>query len=238
VSWQTHPWTIALRRLGRTAGLNRAIAVLLNRGEGYESRFRDTMLALVREGDCVWDVGANAGYYSKLFAQRVGQRGRVFAFEPDPRVLASLEQSVEILGNVTLVPVALADRDGTMRFRPGLDAVGATGQLIDADRPSAGTWIEVPVLRGDSVVAREMAAPPNVVKIDVEGFELEVLRGLATLLDRPSLRAIGVEVHFALLDRRGRQNAPREIERMLHSVGFFRCCWADYSHLVAVRAMP
>jgi FkbM family methyltransferase len=237
VSWQTYPWTIALRRLGRTAGLNRAIAVLLNRGEGYESRFRDTMLALVREGDCVWDVGANAGYYSKLFADRVGQRGRVFAFEPDPRVLARLEQSVRLLGNVTLVPVALADRDGTMRFRPGLDAMGATGQLIDADRTSAGAWIEVPVLRGDTVVARGMAAPPNVVKIDVEGFGLKVLRGLATLLDRPSLRAVCVEVNFALLDTRSQRNAPAEIERRLYSAGF-RCRWADHSHLVAVRVEP
>jgi hypothetical protein len=86
-------------------------------------------------------------------------------------------------------------------------------------------------------VAREMVAPPNVVHKDVEGFESEVLCGSAIFLDRPSLRAIGVEVHFALLDRRGRRNAPREIERMLHSVGF-RCCWTDYSHLVAVRAMP
>jgi FkbM family methyltransferase len=154
-----------LRRLGRTAGLNRAIAVLLKRGEGYESRFRQTMLALVREGDCVWDVGANAGYYSRLFAERVGQRGQVFAFEPDPRVLARLEQSVRLLGNVTIVPVALADRDGMMRFRPGLDAVGATGQLIDADRPSAGTWIEMPVLRGDSVVARRMATPRTSSKL-------------------------------------------------------------------------
>ena len=237
MSWQTHPWMIALRRFGRTAGLNRAIAVLLKGGEGYESRFRDTMLAVVREGDCVWDVGANAGYYSRLFAERVGQRGRVFAFEPDPRVLARLEQSVGILGNVTLVPVALADRDGTMRFRQGSDAVGATGQLIDADRTSAGAWIEVPVLRGDTVVARGMAALPDVVKIDVEGFEAEVLRGLGALLERPSLRAVCVEVHFALLDTRGQRNAPAEIEWSLYSAGF-RCRWADHSHLVAVRVAP
>jgi len=237
VSWRTHPWTIALRRLGRTAGLNRAIAALLKRGEGYEGRFRDAMLALVREADCVWDVGANAGYYSKLFAERVGWRGRVFAFEPDTRVLARLEQSVRLLGNVTLVPVALADRDGTMRFRQGLDAMGATGQLIDADRTSAGAWIEVTVLRGDTVVARGMAALPDVVKIDVEGFEAEVLRGLGALLDRPSLRAVCVEVHFGLLDTRGQRNAPAEIERRLYSAGF-RCRWADHSHLVAVRVAP
>jgi FkbM family methyltransferase len=237
VNWRTHPWTIALRRFGRTFGLNRAIAVLVKRGQGYESKFRDAILALAREGDCVWDVGANIGYYSRLFAERVGQRGQVLAFEPDPRVLARLEQSVRILGNVTIVPVALADRDGVMRFRQGLDAVGATGQLIDGDRASAEAWIQVSALRGDSAVARGMAAPPNVVKIDVEGFEAEVLRGLGALLERPSLRAVCVEVHFALLDTRGQRNAPAEIERSLYSAGF-RCRWADHSHLVAVRVVP
>jgi len=237
VSWQTYFWTIALRRLGRTAGLNRVIAVLLKGREGYESKFRDTMLSLVREADCVWDVGANAGYYSRLFAERVGQRGRVFAFEPDPRVLARLERRVGSLDNITIVPLALADRDGTMPFRQGLDAVGATGQLIDSDRASARAWIQVSALRGDSVVATGMAAPPNVVKIDVEGFESEVLCGFGTLLERLPLRAVCLEVHFDLLDRRGRRNAPGEIERRLYSAGF-KCRWTDYSHLVALRVVP
>jgi hypothetical protein len=82
-----------------------------------------------------------------------------------------------------------------------------------------------------------MAAPPNVVKIDVEGFEAEVLRGFGALLERPSLRAVCVEVHFALLDTRSERNAPAEIERRLYAAGF-RCRWADHSHLVAVRVAP
>lgn len=237
MSWWAHPWAIAFRKLGRAAGLNRALAGLLKTHEGYESRFRDIMIALVRDGDCVWDVGANVGYYSKLFAERVGQRGRVFAFEPDPRVLSRLERGVRNLGNVTIVPVALADRDGTMRFRQGLDVLGATGQLIDRERTSVDVWTEVPVLRGDTVVMEGMASAPDIVKIDVEGFELEVLCGFATLLNRPSLRAVCVEIHFALLDQRGQRNAPAEIERRLNSAGF-RCRWADHSHLVATRVVP
>lgn len=75
---------------------------------------------------------------------------------------------------------------------------------------------------------------PNAIKIDVEGFEVEVLQGLGPHLAAPTLRVIGVEVHFGILKERGMADAPQRIERLLARNGF-RVQWPDSSHLLALR---
>ena len=72
------------------------------------------------------------------------------------------------------------------------------------------------------------------VKIDVEGYEVEVIEGFGPLLHEPSLRALYVEVHFRLLHERGLDDGPARIEELLGSAGF-RTQWLDLSHLAAVR---
>src|SRR5208337_2172509 len=74
----------------------------------------------------------------------------------------------------------------------------------------------VRIIRGD-----EYDGPrPNVMKIDVEGFEEEVLTGMPRVLADPRLRAIFLEVHFALLEQRGKTTAPLRIERTLREYKF------------------
>ena len=75
---------------------------------------------------------------------------------------------------------------------------------------------------------------PNAIKIDVEGFELEVLQGMGPYLAEPTLRMIGVEVHFGILKERGIAYAPQRIEQLLVHNGY-RVRWPDNSHLLAVR---
>ena len=72
---------------------------------------------------------------------------------------------------------------------------------------------------------------PSIVKIDVEGFELEVIRGLVRLLPLPQVRAVFVEVHFQTLATRGVPYAPAEMTRLLTSHGY-DVKWIDPSHFV------
>ena len=72
------------------------------------------------------------------------------------------------------------------------------------------------------------------MKIDVEGFEYEVIAGLGDVIREPSLRALGIEVHFGILKERGDEKAPARIERYLKDAGF-DVSWADPSHILAVR---
>ena len=83
-------------------------------------------LARVAPGDVFFDLGAYVGPFTLLAARLVGPEGRVVAFEPDPRARAVLERNLAANGvaNVTVVPCAVGDRHGKVRFVAGGDSVG------------------------------------------------------------------------------------------------------------------
>ena len=72
------------------------------------------------------------------------------------------------------------------------------------------------------------------LKIDVEGFEEDVIKGLGGALARPECRAVLIEVHFAILEERGERHAPARMQRFLRERGF-HVEWTDASHLAARR---
>ena len=131
-------------------------------------------------GDVFFDVGANAGFHSLVAANRVGENGQVFAFEPNNRVTPLLEAqfSINSFSNCHVVAAAAADTDGEITFYAHQDAgLGA----IEKDQ-GAG-WKEgvtVPAVRLDSFVQQEHV--PAVIKIDVEGAEDVVVEGALELL--------------------------------------------------------
>jgi FkbM family methyltransferase len=229
MTWRTNAWVVAARDVARTLGLNKKIAAYLH-GVGYETRYDSGLQATLEQGDCVWDVGANVGYYTRQFSERVGSKGIVFAFEPSPVNFARLDRVCAALNNVRLVQSGLGREDGKMAFQQGGDDLGATSRVIE----SAEGDVVVDIRSGMSLIRSGDASPPNAIKIDVEGFEYEVLMGLGEILGSASLRAVGVEVHFGILKDRGMTQAPQEVERLLQRHGFI-VNWPDNSHILAFR---
>ena len=136
----------------------------------------------IRPGDQVLDIGAAAGYYTLLSAKLVGTAGSVVSFEPDPCNLQFLRSHVSQnrLGQVTILPIALADETGTARFGGGTGT--GTGRLCENGVD------QVAVRRLDDVAA-ELDFRPQHLKIDVEGAEMAVLRGGRQLIEqcRPTI---------------------------------------------------
>ena len=128
MSWQTNTMVVVARNVGRTLGLNRWIASYFQ-GSGYETRYDNSFSSTLNLGDCVWDVGANIGYYTRLFSQRVGGNGSVFAFEPSPVNFARLTESCADLYNTTLIQFALGRENGKLSFQQGIDELGATSRV-------------------------------------------------------------------------------------------------------------
>ena len=130
----------------------------------------------LRPGDTVVDVGANVGSITLSAATLVGPGGEVLSIEAHPRTFQFLKQNIALnrCGNVTAVHTAVGDKPGTVRF---------TDRMCDDQNAvsTAGGGIEVPVQRLDDLVSFERV---NLLKIDVEGFELFVLRGAAEVLKR------------------------------------------------------
>jgi FkbM family methyltransferase len=230
LSWRTNEIILAARNVGRKLGLNDAIAAALGR-DGYEARYDSAFAGEIVTGDCIWDVGANVGYYTRQFSAKAGSQGYVYAFEPSPANYAKLTAGCVDLTNVTTHQFALGRESSSLPFLQGADALGATSRIVIGGTEAA---VLVDVRTAASILAADLAKRPNAIKIDVEGFELEVLQGFGEMLTDQSLRAIGVEVHFAILQSRGVGDAPAWIERELTQSGF-SVSWPDASHILAVR---
>jgi FkbM family methyltransferase len=145
-------------------------------------------------GRTVFDVGGFNGHLTWFFAQRAR---RVTTFEPNPTNYLRVLETVVLneLSNVQVVNAAVGAVRGTatMLASPGLDATGSLDPGIAAARREACEAIEVPVVTIDDM-SRD--ATPDFVKVDVEGFEVEVLAGAAATVDsyHPDFQ---VEIHGA-----------------------------------------
>lgn len=229
----SNPVWISARKYAQKAHLLRPAVGLFRRiaRKQYEERFHEACLAAVRPGDVVWDIGANVGLYTREFALRAGENGRVVAFEPSPRALEELRKKVSGMTNVIIEECALSDSTGTAKFYSSSLAVvdGLSRKLSEG---TLDTY-DVQVMRGENFAA--VHGVPAVIKIDVEGFEPEVIRGLSNCIQAETVRTVLIEVHFAALNDRNLSRAPREIAHFLESAGY-GLNWTDPSHLVATRA--
>jgi FkbM family methyltransferase len=151
--------------------------------------------ACTRPGATVLDLGANVGAYTLLFAQWVGAGGHVYAFEPASASRAGLERHVSINGladRVTIRPDAVSSASGVCRFiQRGTDGGNRIAHASDADT------VEVPAITVDEFCG-SFRVTPDVIKIDVEGAELEALRGARRIIaERGASLALFVELHVS-----------------------------------------
>lgn len=230
----THPLFVALRSVTRRLGINRALAKLFLSGR-YEDRFGPVLRAQIRSGDIVWDVGANVGLYTSEFLHTLGPSGCVVAFEPVPSCFERLREQFGSNRQVRLFNAALGSDDGEVPMLLESDPLSSTHRI--GDSVEGAPSIRVPVRSGESVARDAPDLFPNILKIDVEGYEGSVIDGLASMLADPRLRCVGIEVHFDLLAQRQEAGRPKAIEAVLQAHGF-NVHWTDPSHLIAVRGSP
>ena len=145
---------------------------------------------LLRPGDVFFDVGCNVGFFAMLAAREVGPTGSVHAFEAVPAIAAVASRNVALnaLTNVRVHDVAVSDVNGTAELLLAAHPGGATLSVADTPHDLVGrTTVRVMTL--DTMVREGIVSPPDVVKIDVEGAEEQVLRGMAEVLatNRPAL---------------------------------------------------
>ena len=167
-------------------------------GGGIEQATLGIMCSLLRGGDAVVDVGANIGSFSVTAALCVGNTGSVVAFEPDARTHGVLRANLERHGVASwtqIQPVVVGVRCGTatiMQFDNDL----VTGQGIAPASFSPGATVgavNVDIVTLDAAIT----TPVDLIKIDVEGFEIDVLAGAAELLRRSPHAILIVELNPA-----------------------------------------
>ncbi|MGH2687005.1 MAG: FkbM family methyltransferase [Actinomycetota bacterium] len=166
----------------------------------------------IPEGGVALDVGAHVGFYTVLFASLVGPTGRVIGVEPVSFNFAALERNVNLneFGWVDLVHAAASDHTGTgqLSTQTGQTALGS----LDLQRE--GTAIDVPLVRLDEYLRDRGVDHLTFVKIDVEGHERAVLRGIEDLLGPADGPVLMVEM------LPGREEIWAEIIRWLERLGY------------------
>jgi FkbM family methyltransferase len=150
--------------------------------DSYEPKVSACLRELLQPGMVFCDVGANLGVFTLLAARQVGPTGQVFSFEPVPANFDVLQRNVEInqFRNVTCIPKAVAQCNGVSKLY--LSQYCGSHSLIDHPAASSGEVLEIETVRLDSISNLDRI---DVLKIDVEGAELEVVKSLGNL--RPKI---------------------------------------------------
>lgn len=178
-------------------------------------------LRLVQRGNVVIEVGANQGYFTRLFGNIVGSKGSVLAFEPVPLTRQRLLSNVSDLCQIAVLPYAISDEVGEFEmYIPG-DTHGQASlkQHSDTGWVDAGEVTIVTVQCMPLALIRQVSDLNHIdfLKVDVEGAELKVLRGARDILvrDHPILH---LEIEEKWMKAFGYD--AYEIETFLRSIGY------------------
>jgi FkbM family methyltransferase len=160
----------------------------------------------LRAGDTFWDIGAYTGWFSLLARKIVGSNGKVVSFEPSPDVFNLLSANASGLHCIRVIQCGVGNAD-TVAFFAAQGASSSASFVEDVTKinrhylpETPVQQVEVSIRKLDSLMIE--LGRPSLVKIDVEGFELEVLKGATGLLStaRPTLI---VEIHPLQLNLSG-----------------------------------
>ncbi len=175
----------------------------------YGSHIYHYMCSVLSEGDIFVDVGSNVGYFTLIGSALVGERGKVYGFEPEEQNFHKLSENVSrnSLTNVQVMQAALSDTEGTARLY--INPINEGGHTL---LESSDTRVAlIPTVVFDSWCPPEETSRIRLMKIDVEGFELAVLKGMQKTLEESHMLEIICEV---------RRN-QREVQLFMEKLGYY-----------------
>jgi FkbM family methyltransferase len=164
---------------------------------------------VLKKGDTFFDVGAYVGYYSLIASGIVGEKGQVHSFEPVPRLSDSLIKTVQQNGirNITVNQVAVCEDEGIVSVYVADQSslnLGTSSVFGTADQK---TTVAVQRVSLDSYCAISSISRVNVMKVDIEGSEIECILGMKSLLNKTPPPDLLIEVNPKILRRRGLSSA-------------------------------
>lgn len=164
-------------------------------------------------GNVCFDVGCQWGTFSLLMADSVGDTGKVISVDPVDRHIEALRKSAHANGfdNISVHRTALTNKNGTVSVHTHSKNTGASRLSRDSIWHGRGEPVSAYTL--DSFCEQEIVDEIDLLKLDVEGAELDVLEGAAQMLD--SIEVLIIEVHSTILD----DNELESMLKILHECG-------------------
>ena len=190
------------------------VSDVLRKGLVFERHIYFLLREFLGSEDCFLDIGANIGWFTVIGSRLVGDRGLVLAVEPDPFNLRLLKRNLRLNGcyNVEVFPLALSDRPGKATLYRSSNNQGDHQLAVHSDRPD---HVRVRVIAVDELLQRWLQKI-DFIKIDTQGSEAAILRGMSELLQRP--KRIRMVLEFW---PQGLENCGASVEALVASLGRF-----------------
>lgn len=183
---------------------------------GGEKKYIETLLSHLRSNDTFLDIGASVGLISILSAWKLKQ-GKVYAVEPDPDICKRLEKNIGLnkVDNTKILDMLLSDKNGKAQlYTSGADSRSPSKMKTFESKMK----LNVKEHTVDWLLRKKYIEAPTVVKIDVEGAEVEVVRGMKYTLNNKELRLLFIEYHPAFLEKFG--DKMTEADNLIRKKGF------------------
>ena len=190
----------------------------------YESEVLEAILPFLGDDSVLWDIGANFGLHG-ITAKLLKPESRVICIEPFPLMMAQLQANC-LLNNIKIEMVNIA-----LSHSPNFQVL----HVIEAGNPGMSTlkpWTEADYSKkilcwcdtGDNLLLNHLLPQPTVIKIDVEGSEFEVLKGLVTTIKNPLLKAIIFEENSELLIKKQENHVYKLLVKEGFTIESLRRC--------------
>jgi FkbM family methyltransferase len=143
----------------------------------------DLLKKLVAPGDTILDIGANIGFYARLLSGLTGEKGKVICFEPDSKNFEHLQKNTRDLKNVTIHKKAVSDKAGVLKvYRSKLLNVDHRTYPVN----NYDSIEETEAVSIDDLIAQGSFVAPQLIKIDIQGYEMAAFAGMRQLLKSSS----------------------------------------------------
>ena len=187
----------------------------------FESGERQFISHYLRPGEIFVDVGANIGMFTLIASQKVGEKGRVYSFEPCSRTYSRLVKNVDLneLNNVECLQIALSDHSGESAMNVSLDGYDAWNSFAPLTAGNSFAREKVCAARWDDFAEEHrLAGRVALMKIDVEGWENHVLTGGREIFSRPDAPVLQIEFTDEAAQSAG--TSCESLYRQLESLGY------------------
>jgi len=181
---------------------------------------RQKLYSLVRENDIVFDVGTNVGETLLHFGKLVGDGGCVYGFEPDEKNFENVQQNIALndFENLHVFNLGVSDRKASEKlYRVDEHNLGMNRILSDEEAKGFQDFVTIETDTLDHIVSENGISQVDVIKIDIEGYEMHALRGARQMLERFKPKLF-VEVGYSRLIKNG--TSPTELVSFLDDLGY------------------
>ena len=198
----------------------------------------DYMKEIVRERDTIIDIGANVGYYA-LLESRLANRGEVYAIEPVPKNVLLLEKNkcLNDYKNISIFPFAIGDKNGI-----GEMYLYEKGNLCSFKENIQNKFtgkMDVPIMTLDKFVEKCVSGDPTLIRMDVEGYEYQIIKGMSDILKSDKPLTLFIELHPFMMSKEDMRDLIDTLKQSKFRVKaiFLEPSTSDYGSVNAINGI-